>query len=62
MTNNTGVESLERFGKTGEVADLEEAIRQLNEVLDHTPSGSPERPVCLSNLGSAFSSRFTRFR
>jgi CHAT domain-containing protein/tetratricopeptide (TPR) repeat protein len=61
MTNNAGVECIERFKQTGEIKDLEEAILQLNEVLDHTPSSSAERPVCLCNLSSAFTSRFARF-
>ena len=52
---------MERFGQTGDIEDLEDAILQYNEVLDHAPPGSAERPVCLANLGSAFSRRFARF-
>ncbi|KIM78794.1 hypothetical protein PILCRDRAFT_11009 [Piloderma croceum F 1598] len=60
MTNNAGVECMERFKHAGDVKDLEEAILHFNEVLDHTPPGSAERAVCFANLGSAFSSRFAQ--
>ena len=49
-----------RFGRTGQLADLDQAITLFREVVAGTPAGQPARPARLSNLGAALQARFGR--
>ena len=49
-----------RFGRTGQQADLDQAITRLSEAVDTAPAGHPDRPRMLSSLGNALETRFER--
>ena len=47
-------------GRTGQQADLDQAITRLTEAVDATPADHPDRPRYLSNLGVTLEARFGR--
>ena len=49
-----------RFGLTGQLADVDQAIARLFEAVDATPVDHPHRASVLSNLGNALLARFER--
>ena len=51
---------LTRYQATGEIADLNRALELWQEAVAATPSGSPERPLYLSNLGIGLRERYLR--
>lgn len=57
---NLGIGLHERFGRTENVADLEEAIRVWRCAVEATPLDSPDLPVRLINLGVGLSDWFNR--
>ncbi|CAE6435937.1 unnamed protein product, partial [Rhizoctonia solani] len=58
--NNLALSYLTRFGRFGEVTDIEMAIDCLNKAMALTPNGHLGHPICLNNLGSAYRSRYER--
>ncbi|MFF7895180.1 tetratricopeptide repeat protein [Streptomyces sp. NPDC007907] len=50
--NNLGSMLRERFGISGTVTDLEEAIEIMQEALDSSSADDPRRPALLNNLGT----------
>ena len=49
-----------RYGRTGDLKDLEEAIGHLRRAVRLTPEGSPDLPGFLSNLALGLTSRYER--
>ena len=49
-----------RFERTGQQADLDQAITTGRQAVDAIPAGHPGRPEVLSNLGNALQTRFER--
>ncbi len=60
MLSNLGNALQARFERTGQLADLDEAITLFRDAVAATPVGHPERPGRLSNLGAALRTRFGR--
>ena len=60
MLSNLGTALLARFERTGQLADLDQALTVSREAVDATPAGHPDRPRHLSNLGTALLARFER--
>ena len=53
-----GMVLLERFKKSRELADIEEAIRVCQKAVDFTPEGDPGLPQRLHHLGHSYDGRF----
>ena len=53
-----GMILLERFKKSRELADIEEAIRVCQKAMDSTPNGDPGLPQRLHYLGHSYDGRF----
>jgi tetratricopeptide (TPR) repeat protein len=49
-----------RFDRLGEMGDIEKAILNLQDAVQHTPDGHVDKPDQLSNLGNSLLSRFDR--
>ena len=49
-----------RFGRTGRLADLDQAVGANQEAVDATPVGHPDRAAYLSGLGNVLATRFER--
>jgi tetratricopeptide (TPR) repeat protein len=49
--NNLGIFLGERYERTGELADLEKAIRIARQAIDSTPGDHPDRAGSLNHLG-----------
>ncbi len=60
--SNLGRALRTRFERTGQLADLDQAITVGREAIDATPAGHPGRPGRLSGLGSTLQTRFERTR
>ena len=60
MLSNLGNALQARFERTGQQADLDQAITRLSEAVDAAPADHPDRPGYLSNLGAALQARFER--
>ncbi len=60
--NNLGNKLGRRFERTGEMADLEEAIETARNAVQSTPHDHPNRAACLNSLGVFLESRFERTR
>ncbi|KAL2195348.1 CHAT domain-containing protein [Corynascus similis CBS 632.67] len=58
--NNLGVMLQCRYERTGEMADLEEAIEMARQAVESTPHDHPGRAACLHNLGIRLESRYKR--
>ena len=58
--NNLGIGLRTRYTRTGQLADLEEAIQVYQQAVDRTPPDSPDLPVYLNNLGNGLSDRYAR--
>jgi tetratricopeptide (TPR) repeat protein len=58
--SNLGIALRIRFGRTGQSADLDEAITACRDAVAGTPADHPNRPLYLSNLGIALRARFGR--
>ena len=58
--NNLGNGLRTRFGRTGRLEDLEEAIRVYQAAVAATAEGSPDLPMYLNNLGTGLRTRFGR--
>jgi len=58
MLNNLGMSFQSRFGRTGDVADLTEAITIQQRAVQLTPDGHSDMPMRLNNLAISFRSRF----
>ncbi|KAH7232458.1 CHAT domain-containing protein [Fusarium solani] len=58
--NNLAVMLQGRYERTGNVADLEEAIDVARQAVAATPDDHPDRAACLSNLGTKLESRYGR--
>jgi len=58
--NNLGTGLRARFGRTGQLQDLEEAIGVYRRAVALTPEGSPDLPMYLNNLGTGLRARFGR--
>ena len=50
--NNLGAGLRTRFGRTGRLEELEEAIKVSQAAVAATPAGSPDLPSRLNNLGT----------
>src|SRR5215216_662297 len=53
-------ELYERYGRTGDAADLERAIEALGQAVERFQPGSADRPPILNGLGQVLWERFTR--
>ncbi|KAB5581229.1 hypothetical protein GE09DRAFT_1085583 [Coniochaeta sp. 2T2.1] len=60
MLNNFGNMLWSRYERTGEIADLKEAITVARQAVDQTPDDHPARAVWLNNLGNMLESRYER--
>ncbi|PWI64613.1 hypothetical protein PCL_09507 [Purpureocillium lilacinum] len=58
--NNLGNKLQSRYERTGEMANLEEAIAVARQAVDLTPADHPDLVACLNNLGTKLESRFGR--
>ena len=58
--SNLGIGLRYRYGCTGRLEDLEEAIRVCQQAVASTPPDSPELPACLNNLGGGLRDRYAR--
>ncbi|KAH6888936.1 CHAT domain-containing protein [Coprinopsis sp. MPI-PUGE-AT-0042] len=58
--NNSGVDLMRQFERTGDLATVTEAITVLFRAVQLTPKGHADLPVCLNNLGTSFQHRFER--
>jgi hypothetical protein len=58
--SNLGGSLAARFERTGDVANLDAAIRVAQDAVDATPTDRPDRAGNPSNLGIALSTRFQR--
>jgi len=58
--NNLGTGLSDRYARTGDLGDLEEAIQVSREALQLTPPNSPDRPSRLNNLGAGLYARHAR--
>ncbi len=58
--NNLGEFLQSRFERTGEMANLEEAIETAREAVQSTPHDHPDRAARLNNLGTKLGRRFER--
>lgn len=57
---NLAAELQERFGRTGNQADLDLAVSYLNDAISIAAAGHPHRLTMLSNLGAALRAMFER--
>src|ERR1700761_4322635 len=55
-----GVALSERFGHTGNLSDIEQAITNQQQVVLLTPDWHENKPMYMSNLGLSFQRRFGR--
>ncbi len=58
--NNLGTGLRDRYARSGQLADLEEAIGRWQEAVQRTPPDSPDLPSRLNNLGNGLSDRYAR--
>jgi tetratricopeptide (TPR) repeat protein len=58
--NNLGASLQTRFAELGNLADIDNAIAQIEEAVDLTRDDHPFKPRHLSNLGSVLGTRFQR--
>ncbi|KAH6904689.1 TPR-like protein [Coprinopsis sp. MPI-PUGE-AT-0042] len=58
--NNSGVDLMRQFDRTGDLATVNEAITLLYRAVQLTPKGHVNLPSRLNNLGSSFLRRFER--
>ncbi|KAH7191136.1 CHAT domain-containing protein [Fusarium oxysporum] len=58
--NNLGNKLERRYERTGEMADLEEAIRTARQAVDSAPDDYPNRAAWLNNLGNKLERRYER--
>ncbi|MGH4000925.1 MAG: CHAT domain-containing protein, partial [Pseudonocardiaceae bacterium] len=58
--SNLGTALRARFGRTGHLADLDQAIAAGRDAVATTPPDHPDRLAFLSNLGAALETRFER--
>ena len=58
LLNNLGNSFIRRFKRTGDLADISEAIQNQQRAVQFTPDGNPDLPALLSNLGVSFRCRF----
>ncbi|KAF6747008.1 TPR-like protein [Ephemerocybe angulata] len=58
--NNLGAAFKSRFERTGELADITEAIKMQQKALELTPHGHANLAAYLNNLGGSFMRRFQR--
>ncbi|MEW5873064.1 MAG: tetratricopeptide repeat protein, partial [Chloroflexota bacterium] len=58
--NNLGNGLSDRYARTGELADLEQAIAHGQQAVALTPPGSPDLPMYLNNLGNGLRDRYAR--
>jgi tetratricopeptide (TPR) repeat protein len=58
--NNLALVLSKRFDKTGQLADLEEAIVLNREALELLPPPNPDRSISLNNLALVLSKRFDK--
>ncbi|KAK4244031.1 CHAT domain-containing protein [Corynascus novoguineensis] len=58
--NNLGVVFWSRYERTGEMADLEEAIRMARQAVESTPHDHQDRSRWMSNLGNKLQRRYKR--
>jgi len=56
-----GLQFYREHKRTGDVRPIQSAITLFQEAVDATPVGHPDRPMHLSNLGTALRTRFDRF-
>ncbi|KDR79673.1 hypothetical protein GALMADRAFT_154472 [Galerina marginata CBS 339.88] len=55
-----GLFHLKQFDRHGQMKDIEEAVRILEDVLRRTPGEHADRPARLNNLGRSYTRRFQR--
>jgi hypothetical protein len=60
ISSNLAAALRARFGRTGRLADLDEAITAGRNAVADTPPHDPDRPGRLSSLGNALLTRFER--
>ena len=60
LLNNLGNGLRDRYARTGQLADLEEAIRVFQQAVQRTPPDSPDLPSLLNGLGNGLSDRYAR--
>jgi tetratricopeptide (TPR) repeat protein len=60
LLTNLGIGLYTRFARTGQQADLDEAIQAFKQAIKATPPDSPHLPDHLNNLGNALIDRFRR--
>ena len=58
--NNLGIAFQNRFERTGDLADIADAISNQQKAAQLTPEGHANMPFLLNNLGIAFQNRFER--
>ncbi|WP_329428889.1 hypothetical protein OG339_06635 [Streptosporangium sp. NBC_01495] len=58
--SNLAVALSERYERTGEPADLDSAIAEIEQAVRETPADSPDRVTYLGNLGVFLSDRYDR--
>ncbi len=58
ILNDAGSFFLRRYWAIGDLNDLDQSLRLLNDAVEHTPIDSPDLPVRLSNLGNALRDRY----
>ncbi|KAH6883559.1 CHAT domain-containing protein [Thelonectria olida] len=58
--NNLGISLERQYERTGEMAELEEAIGIARQAVDSTPDDHPDRAACLSSLGNQLGRRYKR--
>ena len=56
--NNLGLAMRARYERTGQLEDLEQAIEAFQKAVQHSPTGSPDRPAFLTNLGLGLRARY----
>ncbi|KAK7450556.1 hypothetical protein VKT23_012865 [Stygiomarasmius scandens] len=56
---NSGVQLAEDFGKSGDISEIQSAVRLLEAAVYLTPDDHATKPTMLSNLGAAFQSQFS---
>ncbi|KAF5227665.1 hypothetical protein FAUST_11634 [Fusarium austroamericanum] len=58
--NNLGNQLKSRYERTGEIKDLEEAIKMARKAIESTPNDHPDLATLLNNLGNRLSRRYER--